>query len=117
MKYFSENDIELFTIELLENLGYEYISSTVLSPDASTTLRQAQSSERNSFEDVLLINKLKSAVDRINPTIPPEAREDAIKQIQRISSPDLTASNEIFHRMLTEGINVRFRKTEMKEVI
>jgi len=110
MHKLTESDIELFTIELLEKLGYEYISSSALSPDASETLRQAQSSERNSFEDVLLINKLKSAVDRINPTIPAEAREDAIKQIQRISSPDLTASNETFHRLLTEGVNVRYQK-------
>ena len=103
MKYFSENDIELFTIELLEKLGYEYTDAVVISPEG-------EKPERNSFEDVLLIQKLKSAVDRINPTVPAEARADAIKQIQRISSPDLTASNETFHRMLTEGINVRYQK-------
>ncbi|MGK9369405.1 type I restriction endonuclease subunit R [Melioribacter sp. Ez-97] len=111
-----ESDIEQFTIELLENLGYEYVSPASISPDASTTLQQAQSSssassaERQTFDDVLLINKLKNAVDRINPTIPAEAKEDAIKQILRISSPDLIANNETFHRMLTEGINVTYRK-------
>lgn len=103
MHKLTESDIELFTIELLEKLGYEYTDAVVISPEG-------EKSERNSFEDVLLIQKLKSAVDRINPAIPAEAREDAIKQIQRISSPDLTASNETFHRMLTEGVNVRYQK-------
>lgn len=103
MHKLTESDIELFTIELLEKLGYEYTDAVVISPEG-------EKPERNSYEDVLLINKLKSAVDRINPTIPAEAREDSIKQIQRIISPDLTASNETFHRMLTEGVNVRYQK-------
>ncbi|BDQ03947.1 type I restriction endonuclease subunit R [Ignavibacterium sp.] len=98
-----ESDIEQFTIELLENLGYEYVSPASISPDGDQP-------ERQTFDDVLLINKLKNAVDRINPTIPAEAKEDAIKQILRISSPDLITNNETFHRMLTEGINVTYRK-------
>ncbi|MCX7927303.1 MAG: type I restriction endonuclease, partial [Candidatus Omnitrophica bacterium] len=103
MKYFSENDIELFTIELLENLGYDYIDAESINPDG-------YSQERNAYDDVLLLNKLKNAVDRINPAIPIEAREDAIKQLERISSPDLTANNETFHRMLTEGIKITYQK-------
>jgi len=53
---------------------------------------------------------MKTAVSRINPKIPPEVREDAIKQIQRIHSPELIANNEAFHRMLTEGIKVNYQK-------
>ncbi|AFN74524.1 HsdR family type I site-specific deoxyribonuclease [Melioribacter roseus P3M-2] len=98
-----ESDIEQFTIELLENLGYEYVSPASISPDGDQP-------ERQTFDDVLLINKLKNAVDRIIPTIPAEAKEDAIKQILRISSPDLITNNETFHRMLTEGINVTYSK-------
>jgi hypothetical protein len=39
-----------------------------------------------------------------------DAREDAIKQIQRLNSPELIANNEAFHRMLTEGIKVTYHK-------
>jgi len=56
------------------------------------------------------LERLKTAVSRINPGIPADAREDAIRQIQRLNSPELIANNEAFHRMLTEGIKVTCRK-------
>jgi type I site-specific restriction-modification system R (restriction) subunit len=42
--------------------------------------------------------------------IPADVKEDAIKQIQRLNSPELIANNEAFHRMLTEGIKVSYHK-------
>ncbi|MDM8517671.1 type I restriction endonuclease subunit R, partial [Desulfobacterales bacterium HSG16] len=99
----TENAIEEFAIKLLESQGFEYIYAPDIAPDSDN-------SERSSFEDVLLLDRLQSAVSRINPDIPPEARNDAIKQIQRLNSPELIANNEAFHRMLTEGINVTFQK-------
>src|SRR5690625_7597939 len=65
---------------------------------------------RSSYEDVLLIHRLADAVRRINPTLPPEAQEEAIKEIQRLHSPDLLTNNERFHRLMTEGINVSYQK-------
>lgn len=103
MKPLIENDIELFAIEQLEALGYSYIHGVDIAPDADKP-------ERESFEDVLLIKRLQNEVARINPTIPFEAQADAIKQLQRISSPELISRNEIFHRMLTEGIRVTYQK-------
>jgi len=99
----SESAIETFAIELLEKQGYKYIYGPDIAPES-------EKPERSSFEDIILQERLKSAVARINPSVPPDAREDAIKQIQRLSSPDLVANNESFHRMLTEGINVSYQK-------
>jgi type I restriction enzyme R subunit len=99
----TESAIEEFAIELLEKQGYHYIYGPDIAPDSQTPARQ-------SFEDVLLLEKLRNAVARINPAIPAETREDAIKQIQRINSPELIANNETFHRMLTEGIKVAYQK-------
>jgi type I restriction enzyme R subunit len=53
---------------------------------------------------------LAEAVRRINPTVPPAAQEEAIKEIQRIHSPELLTNNESFHRLLTEGIKVSYQK-------
>ncbi|MFW6389365.1 MAG: type I restriction endonuclease subunit R, partial [Marinilabiliaceae bacterium] len=66
--------------------------------------------ERNSYEEVLLHDRLREATRRINPSIPAEARDEALKEINRIHSPELLTNNETFHRMLTEGINVTYRK-------
>lgn len=37
-------------------------------------------------------------------------REEAIKQIQRLNSPELIVNNERFHRLLTEGIKVTYQE-------
>ncbi|TCL75297.1 type I restriction and modification enzyme subunit R-like protein [Hydrogenispora ethanolica] len=99
----TESQIEQFAVELLEKQGYQYIYGPDIAPDSETPGRQ-------SFEDVLLLEKLRNAVGRINPRIPVETREDAIKQIQRLNSPELISNNEILHRMLTEGIKVTYQK-------
>jgi len=58
----------------------------------------------------LLFDRLKRAINAINFRVPVEAREDALKQIQRFGSQELIVNNEAFHRMLTEGIRVSYRK-------
>ncbi|MCA9947668.1 MAG: type I restriction endonuclease subunit R, partial [Anaerolineales bacterium] len=50
--------------------------------------------------------RVEAAIARLNPAIPPQARLDALRQIQRLNSPSLIANNEAFHRLLTEGIPV-----------
>lgn len=99
MTRITENNIEAFAIELLDRLGYEYIYAPDIASDSETP-------ERSNFEQVLLIERLQQAVRKINPNIPPDAQQEAIREIQRIASPELIANNESFHRLLTEGIPV-----------
>jgi len=99
MTKITESVIEKFAIELLERLGYQYIYAPDIAPDSDTP-------ERQTFEDVLLMDRLNQAVDRINHTIPAPARKTAIRELLRLNSPELIANNETFHRMLTEGIPV-----------
>ena len=98
----TENEIEKLAITLLEHQGYTYINGVQLAPDAPD-------SERTTFEEVVLKQRLENAVRRINPTIPLDAQQDAVKQILRIASPDVLSNNETFHRLLTEGIPVTKR--------
>ncbi|OAV70981.1 Type I restriction enzyme R protein [Bacteroidales bacterium Barb4] len=102
MTKITESDIEALAIERLEQLGYEYIYAPDIAPEGTV-------SERKSFEQVLLIKRLEGAIRRINPDIPAEAQAEAIKELQRISSPELLTANETFHRFLTEGIPVSKR--------
>jgi len=103
MKKIAESDIEAFAIELLEKQGYRYVYGPAIAPDGDTP-------ERASFEEALLLDRVRRAVSRINPAVPDDAREDAIKRIQRLASSELIANNEAFHRLLTEGINVSYQK-------
>ena len=103
MAKLTENAIEEYAIELLQGLGYGYGHGPVLAPDGA-------SPERASFADVLLLERLRGAIALLNPTVPAEAREDALRQVQRIASPELLVNNETFHRLLTEGVPVQYQK-------
>lgn len=103
MTRITEHSIEDFAIKLLEHLGYEYIYAPSIAHDG-------ENPERSSYEEILLTHRMAEAVRRINPTVPPTAQEEAIKEIQRIHSPELLTNNESFHRLLTEGIKVSYQK-------
>jgi type I restriction enzyme, R subunit len=84
-------------------LGYTYVHGPVLAPDGDRP-------ERGSYANVLLEGRLLEAMLRINPTVPQEVVEGALKELQRIHSPELLANNETFHRMMTEGVKVTYQK-------
>jgi type I restriction enzyme R subunit len=103
MTKITENTIEELSIELLEQLGYQYIYAPNIAHDGV-------SPERESYEEVLLTDRLQNAIHKINANIPIDSREEAIKELKRINSPELITNNEVFHRMLTEGIKVSYQK-------
>ena len=98
-----ESDIEQMLIELLKAKGYQYLYGPDIAPDGDNPMR-------HSFEDVVLFDKLEKAVKRLNPSLPWLVQDEVVKTAMRISSPDILANNETFHRMLTEGIPVVITK-------
>lgn len=103
MSNITENEIEEFAIELLEKQGFQYLYGPDIAPDSDTPMRTG-------FDDVLIAQKLREAIDRLNPSIPAAAREDAYKQVLRIHSPEMIDGNETFHKILTEGVSVSYQK-------
>ncbi|MBS1941165.1 MAG: DUF559 domain-containing protein, partial [Bacteroidetes bacterium] len=99
----TEDQIEQFAIARLSELGYAYQHGPGIAPDG-------EHPERASYEQVLLLERLRAAVRRINPRIPAAAQEEAVKQVARIASPELLVNNEVFHRMLTEGVKVDYQQ-------
>ncbi len=95
-----ESEIEQITLDILsgEN-GYV----VAFGPELSEGDRK----ERE-YTEVVLQGRLRSAIDRLNKTIPAEAREEAAKKVLRTVSINLLDNNETFHRMLTDGIDVKF---------
>ena len=127
MTRITENTIESFAIGLLNKLGYEYIYAPDIAPEfpsfggvsegrggkfpssGEMSEDRGGTDQRETYEQVLLLRRLQQAVKHINPSIPADAQAEAIKEIQRIASPELLANNETFHRLLTEGIPVSKR--------
>lgn len=105
MNRLTESAIEAFAIKLFERLGYSYIYAPEIAPDGERP-------ERSHYDEVLLPERLRTAVRRINPSVPLVAQIEAIKEVERIHSPELLANNEAFHRMLTEGVKVSYSQDD-----
>ena len=110
MPNLNESSIEQLAIKLLQSLGWEYVFGPDIAPDAEKINSGVAS--RKSFEDVLLLDILEKNLKLINPQIPNDAIHDAIKTISHLPNhfPNLMSNNETFHRLLTEGIPVTYRK-------
>jgi type I site-specific restriction-modification system R (restriction) subunit len=65
--------------------------------------------ERDSFADVVLVGRLREAIWRLNPTIPKEAREEALRKVLRVGDALADADNRAFHRLLRDGVPVEYR--------
>ncbi|QOJ30063.1 MAG: type I restriction endonuclease subunit R [Ignavibacteriales bacterium] len=103
MKPITENIIEHSAIEILQELGWGYVPGKDISPEGLFC-------ERESFSEIVLVNRLREAVARINPDIPVNAQEAAVQKVLRISSPDLLHNNEEFHRMLVEKVKIPYQQ-------
>ncbi len=97
---FYESDIEHIALEILKDeQGYTVLHG----PDISESIHK----ERE-YTEVVLPERLRKAVDMINDDIPAEAREEAVKKVMRTFSLSMMDNNKSFHRILTEGIDVKF---------
>lgn len=95
-----ESEIEQISLELLrDENGYVILYG----PD----LLEGASPERG-YSEVVLKNRLRAAINRINPRIPEEAREETYKKALRTQALTVIDNNEAFHHLLTEGVDVKF---------
>lgn len=101
-----EQDIEDAAIEILEkDLGYDYVFGAEIAPDSLNP-------ERETWDEVILKQRLKRSLEKINPNIPEEAIEEAIKQISRFRGKTFLENNQKFHKILVEGLPIQYRTKE-----
>jgi type I restriction enzyme R subunit len=102
MRTITENETESICIKYITELGYNYLPGPDISPDGLCAERR--------YDEVVLVNWLSAAINKLNPSISEEGRADALKKVLRTDSPNLLINNETFHRYLTEGIDIEYRK-------
>lgn len=97
----SESLVEEASLSTLQELGYTYAPASEISPDGTAPARTA-------YSDVILLERLQEAVGKINPHIPEDARNEAIKQVLNSETPSLIEENRRIHRLFTDGADVEF---------
>jgi type I restriction enzyme R subunit len=101
MAYLSEAAIEQVVLDHLIGLGYAIATDAEIGPDGKAP-------EREAYADVVLLKRLTSAIERLNPTIPVEARGDALRKVLATEKPSLDEENRRLHKLMVEGVDVEF---------
>jgi type I restriction enzyme R subunit len=101
MAFLSEAAVELALLDQLRALGYRIEREEDIGPDGYRP-------ERESHDEVVLKKRLTDAVARINPALPVEARQDAIRKVTQSELPSLLEENRRLHKLLTEGVDVEY---------
>jgi type I restriction enzyme R subunit len=99
----TESHVEEATLEWFASVGYTVAHGPDLAPGEP-------GEERASFHDVVLVGRLQAALARVNPTTPAAALDDALRAALRTESPLPHENNRRFHRLLTHGVDVEYRK-------
>ncbi len=101
----NESFVEDAALEWFGELGYAVGHGPHLAPGELTV-------ERDSFGEVLLVGRLRDTIQRLNPGIPEEARQEALRAVLRVGAPSLTQTNRAFHRMLRDGVPVEYPRPD-----
>ncbi len=112
MTAFTESEIEIFSLDVLKQLGFLYAPGPSLAPDFDEEQGklEIEYERRESYGTVVLKKTLEEAINRLNPTLPKTARQETLKTVLSLFSPQLIDANETFHKMLTEGVQVSVQR-------
>ncbi len=101
MSFLSEAEVEQALLDQLRALGYSIEREEDIGPDGHRP-------ERESHDEVVLKKRFEDAVARLNPGLPLEARQDAIRKVTQSELPSLLEENRRLHKLMTEGVDVEY---------
>jgi type I restriction enzyme R subunit len=104
-KIMAESEVEEAVLEILKELGYGMTFGPEIAVDGTAP-------ERTSYSEVILTERTKKAINKLNPEMPREAREEAFRKLLRTESHLLIQNNKTFHKMLVDGVNVEYKRKD-----
>ena len=105
MPKLTESVVEDAALDWLKGLGYEVLSGLAIAPGEPAA-------ERADYKQVFLFDRLQTKLEDLNPQIPLEGLQEALRKLRLISHPTLIENNRAFHRLLVEGVDVEFRNRD-----
>jgi type I restriction enzyme, R subunit len=101
----NEQTVEDWALALLAKLGYQVIHGLTIAPGEPAA-------ERTEYAQVVLERRLREALARLNPNLPPDALEQAFRRVLTPPFPALLPNNRAFHRLLVDGVPVEFPRPD-----
>jgi type I restriction enzyme, R subunit len=101
----NESIVEDIALGWFGELGYTIGHGPHLAPGEPAA-------ERDSFGEVVLVGRLRVAIARLNPSIPADAQDEAIRKVLRVGTPSLAQTNRAFHKMLRDGVDVEYPRPD-----
>lgn len=105
MTTFSETVVEDAALAWLEATGWQVAQGPEIAPGMPAA-------QRASYGEVILAQRLREALARLNAALPAVALEDAFRKLTRPEGADLIQRNRALHRLLVEGVTVEYRDAE-----
>src|SRR5690606_23100673 len=102
MTAFTESIVEDAALSWLEAIGWRVAHGPDIAPDAPQA-------ERRGYDEVLLAQRVRNALARLNPELPADALEEAFRKLTRPEGADLIQRNRAMHRLLVNGVTVEYR--------
>ncbi|HYP00175.1 MAG TPA: type I restriction endonuclease subunit R [Pyrinomonadaceae bacterium] len=99
----TESVFEEAVLTWFDELGYVVRNGLEIAPDEP-------GAERVLYSQVILTERLRSQIVALNHSIPANAIEAAIQQLQHPNLPSLVQANRQFHRWLRDGVRVEFQR-------
>lgn len=105
MTTFTESVVEQAALDWLERLGWSVTHGLEIAPGEP-------GAERADYAQVILEARLRVALARLNPVLPPEALNDAFCRLTRPEGAELSGRNRAGHRLLVDGVTVEYRRAD-----
>jgi len=102
MPLIDEDQVEQISIDWFKGLGYNYLNGYDIAPDGDNP-------QRDNYQEVLLPERLKTALVKLNHSLPVSAIDEAIDSVRKHQHSSLIQNNRAFHQMLLEGIAVEIK--------
>ncbi|MEI8081636.1 MAG: type I restriction endonuclease subunit R, partial [Actinomycetes bacterium] len=108
---FTEANLEDLVLAYLAEEGWRLIYGPSIAPGEA-------GAERSDYRDVVLVGRLRGAIARLNPGLPSDAVEAAVKAVLRAESQVVMSENWRAYQLLTQGVPVEYRNAdgEVREV-
>jgi len=101
----TESVVEEAALAWLEASGWQIAHGPEIAPDMPAA-------ERTDYGEVVLAQRLRDALARLNPALPTEALEDAFRKLSRPEGVELIQRNRALHRLLVDGVTVEYRDAD-----